>query len=110
MRRFGLILAGLALFVVLAASIGIAMFRLFGEPACPSGEDSPSPVLVAKRLIPKGTSGSEIVKRRLHAAAVIPCRDLKSGAIADPAQLLGTVAVVDLFPGQQFTREDFSAS
>lgn len=108
MRRWLMFLAG---FVVLVVGIpaGILMFGVFQEPRCPSGESSPVPVLVAKRLIPEGTSGAVIARRGMYVAAVLPCTETKAGAIADPADLLGTVATVDLFPGQQLTAADFSS-
>ena len=109
MRR-SVLLAVSVVLIVLVAGIGIIVIvSLFQEPACPSGEDSPTPVLVAKRWIPEGTSGAVIVKRRMHATATIPCGERKSGAIADPAELLGTVVVQDIFPGQQLTEEDFTS-
>lgn len=95
--------------LVVGAGIGISIYRLSSESACPSGDESPVPVLVAERLIPKGTAGSTIARRRLYAPVVIPCVERKSGAIADPEYLLDAVAVVDVFPGQQLTEDEFSS-
>ncbi len=69
---------------------------------------APSPVLVAKNLIPKGTSGTVIAEKQLFQAATLPKNDLKVGAISDPAYLNGRVAVSDIFPGQQITTADLS--
>jgi len=69
----------------------------------------PTPVLVAKGLIPKGTSGTVIAEKGLFQAATLPKDDLKIGAISDPAYLNGRVAVGDIFPGQQITTADVSA-
>ena len=68
----------------------------------------PTPVLVAKGLIPKGTSGTVIAEKQLFQAATLPKDDLKVGAISDPAYLNGRVAVADIFPGQQITTADLS--
>ena len=68
-----------------------------------------TPVLVAKGLIPKGTSGTVIAEKGLFQAATLPKDDLKIGAISDPAYLNGRVAVADIFPGQQITTADVSA-
>ena len=68
----------------------------------------PTPVLVAKALIPKGTSGTVIAEKGLFQAATLPKDDLKIGAISDPAYLNGRVAVADIFPGQQITTADLS--
>jgi len=69
---------------------------------------APSPVLVAKNLIPKGTSGTVIAEKQLFQAATLAKDDLKVGAISDPAYLNGRVAVGDIFPGQQITTADLS--
>ena len=69
---------------------------------------APTPVLVAKSLIPKGTSGTVIAEKGLFQAATLPQDDLKVGAISDPAYLNGRVAVADIFPGQQITTADVS--
>jgi len=68
-----------------------------------------APVLVAKNLIPKGTSGTVIAEKQLFQAASLSKDDLKVGAISDPAYLNGRVAVADIFPGQQITSADLSA-
>ena len=70
---------------------------------------APTPVLVAKNLIPKGTSGIVIAEKQLFQAATLAKDDLKVGAISDPAFLNGRVAVADIFPGQQITTADLSA-
>ena len=54
---------------------------------------APTPVLVAKNLIPKGTSGIVIAEKQLFQAATLAKDDLKVGAISDPAYLNGRVAV-----------------
>jgi len=69
---------------------------------------APTPVLVAKSLIPKGTSGTVIAEKQLFQAATLPKDDLKTGALSDPAYLNGRVAVGDIFPGQQITTADLS--
>ena len=70
---------------------------------------APTPVLVAKNLIPQGTSGTVIAEKQLFQAATLAKDDLKVGAISDPAYLNGRVAVADIFPGQQITTADLSA-
>jgi Flp pilus assembly protein CpaB len=70
---------------------------------------APAPVLVAKNLIPKGTSGTVIAEKQLFQGATLAKDDLKVGAVSDPAYLNGRVAVVDIFPGQQITAADLSS-
>ena len=72
------------------------------------GQTADTPVLVAKRLILKGTSGTEVAKRDQYQAAELPRDEIKEGAIADPAYLSGRVAVNDVLPGQQLTTADFT--
>ncbi len=75
-----------------------------------NAENAATPVLVAKNLIPKGTSGTIIAKQELFQVASLPKDDLKVGAIADPAYLNGRVAATDVFPGQQITTADLSVT
>ena len=75
-----------------------------------NSENAPTPVLVAKNLIPKGTSGTIIAKKELFQVATLPKDDLKVGAISDPAYLNGRVAAADIFPGQQITTADLSVA
>jgi Flp pilus assembly protein CpaB len=74
-----------------------------------NSESAPTPVLVAKQLIPRGASGTIIAKQELFQVATLPKNDLKVGAISDPAYLNGRVAAADIFPGQQITTADVSA-
>ncbi len=72
-------------------------------------ENAATPVLVAKNLIPAGTSGEIIAKKELFQVASLAKNDLKVGAISDPAYLNGRVAAADIFPGQQITTADLSS-
>ena len=64
-----------------------------------------SSVLTATSLIQKGTSGAVIGTNDL--SAVSKRSDLQSGALVDPSELAGQVAVKDIYPGQQLTKDDF---
>jgi Flp pilus assembly protein CpaB len=68
----------------------------------------PMTVLVAKSLIPRGTSGSLIAQQGLYQVTTVPKDQLKDLAIADPGALTDRVTVADVFPGQQLTANDFS--
>lgn len=70
--------------------------------------NAPVSVLVAKSLIPKGTSGTIIAKRDLFQTASVAKDHAKEGALADPAAIGGRVALADIYPGQQLTVADFS--
>jgi Flp pilus assembly protein CpaB len=66
-------------------------------------QNAPIAVLVAKRLIPKGTAGDVIGTKALFQATSVPKAQLKDGALTDPAALRGQVALADIYPGQQLT-------
>ena len=74
------------------------------------GENAPTPVLVAKQLIPAGTPGTLVASQSMYAPTTLPQKEVEVGAISDPAYLSGRAAATDIFPGQQFTAVDFAAS
>jgi Flp pilus assembly protein CpaB len=71
---------------------------------------APITVLVADKLISKGTSASVIGSDGLMQALTIPRDQAKEGAVSDPVLLKGRVAVQDIYPGQQLTLADFTAA
>jgi hypothetical protein len=94
---------GLAV-AVAAVTLLIAGIRATGQE--PSG---PVKVLVARSLIPRGTAGTAIAKQGLYQVASVPSEHAVARAIGDPAYLQGRVAAVDIYPGQQLSRDDFAA-
>src|SRR3954468_12544412 len=68
-----------------------------------------TPVLVAKRLIPKGTPGTEVATKQLYQSTSVPSDSIQAGAISDPNALSGRLAVADIYPGAQLTTNNFSA-
>jgi Flp pilus assembly protein CpaB len=75
-----------------------------------SGNNAPTPVLVAKRTIQAGTPGSIVASQLMYAPTTLPKKEVEEGAIADPQFLTGRAAAADIFPGQQLTAADFAAS
>ena len=73
-------------------------------------ENAPTPVLVAKQLIPTGTPGSIVATNSMYAPTTLPKKEVEVGAVADPSYLAGRAAAADIFPGQQITATDFAAS
>ena len=71
---------------------------------------APVPVLVAKHLIPQGTSGDVLGTGGGFEATEVAKDAVKAGALTDPALLKGKVAISDIYPGQQLTVTDFSAT
>ncbi len=94
--------------VVLAAILLVVYLDRYRSRV--AGENAPTPVLVAKQLIPAGTPGTLVASQSMYAPTTLPQKEVEVGAISDPAYLSGRAAAVDIFPGQQFTATDFAAS
>ena len=94
--------------VVLAAILLVVYLDRYRSRV--AGENAPTPVLVAKQLIPAGTPGTLVATNSMYAPTTLPQKEVEVGAISDPAYLSGRAAAVDIFPGQQFTATDFAAS
>lgn len=74
------------------------------------GSQTPTKVLVAKRVIPKGTPGTAVATQGMYEVITLPRQDVEVGAIEDPQVLTGTAASVEIFPGKQLTSTDFAAA
>jgi len=103
--RQGTIVVGVAA-AVLAAILLLVYLSHYRSSV--KGSTEPVTVLVAKRLIPKGTSGNSIAAQNLFVVTTIPKGQLKLGAISDPAVLQGRVTAADVYPRQQLTTSDFT--
>ncbi len=73
------------------------------------GGTLPTQVLIADRLIPKGTSGDTVAAGRLFRPTTIAEDAVKPLALTDAAALTGKAATHDIFPGQQITSADFAS-
>jgi pilus assembly protein CpaB len=69
-----------------------------------------TPVFVASGYIPRGTSATLIASGQLMQRALVKSNQVQAGAIADPSVVRGEVTAVDIFPGQQLTAADFTAT
>ena len=94
--------------VVLAAILLVVYLDRYRSRV--AGENAPTPVLVAKQLIPAGTPGTSVATKSMYTPTTLPAKEVEVGAISDPAYLSGRAAAADIFPGQQFTATDFAAS
>jgi len=65
-------------------------------------------VLVAKRLIERGSPGDVLAAQGMFQRATIPQSKLKDGAVVDPDSIKGQVAAADIYPGEQLTSSDFA--
>jgi len=105
--RGGAVLLGIV--AALVAAILLTVYITHYRSSVKS-DSAPASVLIAKRLIPAGTSGSEIGTKQLYTVASVPRDRVLIGAITDPAGLNGIVTSRDIFPGQQLTTDDVATS
>ena len=105
--RGGTIMVGAAA-ALLAAILLLVYLNRYRESLGTASE--PTPVLVVTKLIPKGTSATVLAGEGLLQLDKLPQEHVKEGAISDPDALRGRVAVKDIYPGQQVTLADFSAT
>src|SRR5262249_39104070 len=103
--RGGAVLIG-GVAAVLAAILLIVYLHSYRSSV--NSGSQPMTVLVAKSLIPRGTSGSLVAQQGLYQVTSVPKDQLKELAITDPKALSGNVTVADVYPGQQLTANDFS--
>jgi Flp pilus assembly protein CpaB len=75
-----------------------------------NGQNQAIKVLVAAKLIQKGTPGDVIrTSNGYYEVTNIPKKQVKTGAIVDPKTLSGKVALTDISPSEQLTAADFGA-
>jgi Flp pilus assembly protein CpaB len=72
-------------------------------------QGAPVTVLVAKRLIPKGTTGVAAYAGGYFTRTTMRESQLRDGAFSDVASLRTLVATRDVLAGQQLTASDFTA-
>jgi hypothetical protein len=59
-------------------------------------EEGVEPVLVARQLIPPGTSGNLVQSQKMVALTTLPRREVEDGAISDPLDLRSRVAAMHI--------------
>src|SRR4051794_14060207 len=104
-RRGSLMLAAGA-----ALLAGILLFVFVNNQDDNGGSGGAQRVLVAKQLIPKGSSGDVVAAQQLATPVEFKGSQVKDGAVTDPQTLQGDVAKADIYPGQQITSSDFTSS
>lgn len=95
--------------IAVAVAVGAIVFTVYRNrhDNTVKSPGLPISVLVAKGPIRRGTTGDSIRKRRLYTRVAIPRTQVERGAIVDPGQLEGKVAVSDVADGHQLTSADF---
>jgi Flp pilus assembly protein CpaB len=103
-RRGAILVAALA--AILAGILIVAYVQKYRSSV--NSEGAPVTVLVAKRAIAKGTSGTVIATTGLYSATTIRQSQLLNGAYSDAASLRDRVATRDIYQGSQLTAADFA--
>ena len=73
-------------------------------------DDATANVVVAKRLIERGSAADVLAEQGVFQVARVRKDELKQGAIVDPKALEGTIAAGDVYPGEQITAPDFTTT
>jgi len=104
-NRSGAVIAG-----IIAAAIAIILLVVYlnSYRSSVNADKAPERVLVATKVIAKGTSGEIIAKKGLYEVTAVQKDQLKLNAISDPAAIADRIAISDIFPGQQLTQDDFT--
>jgi len=101
--RQGTILLGVIAAVIAAIALLVYLNHYRNSVTHP-----PLQVLVAKKTIPKGTSGDVLAKSTgFYEVAQIPRGQVETGAITDSSTLAGKVALADINPNSQLTASQF---
>jgi Flp pilus assembly protein CpaB len=103
-RRGAMIIAAAA--AALAGIVLLAFITQYKDRV--QGGTAERPALVANRLIPKGTSGANVISGGFFQPTSVQVDNLRSGALASSAALAGKVATHDIYPGEQLTAGDFA--
>ena len=69
---------------------------------------APTPVLVARTYIEKGTSATVLARKDILQPRTVAQEHVQLGAVTDASTLRGRVAVDTIYPGQQITDADFA--
>jgi len=102
---------GTVLLGVIAAVIAAIALLVYLNHYRNSVSQPPVQVLVAKKTIPKGTSGDVLAKSTgFYEVAQVPRNNVESGAITDTSTLAGEVALTEISPNSQLTAEQFGAA
>jgi Flp pilus assembly protein CpaB len=102
--RRGSVIAGVAA-AVIAGIILLVYLHAYRNSVNSSRVEAS--VLVANRLIPKGTPGDVIGQSNQFQVGSVPKNQLLTGALTDPSALAGRIAAKDIYAGQQLTAADF---
>jgi len=102
-------LAGAAVASILA---GVLVFSAMGsgDSSSAGGGAAPVSVIVADRLIPKGSSGEAVAAGRIARPTDVRSSAVTEGALRSISDVRGQIAIQDIYPGEQLTAADFKSA
>lgn len=92
---------------IVAVIAGLILFLFLDNYRKDTISSGPQNVLVAQRVIPKGTAGGIVASANLYVPTAVVKDSVQSGALTDAGALAGKVAVRDIYPGEQIKASDF---
>lgn len=103
-RKGALLLSALA--AIIAGILIVAYVQKYRSSV--NSEGAPVTVLVAKKSIAKGTSGTIVATTGLYSATTIRQSQLLNGAFSDASSLRDKIATRDIYQGSQLRATDFA--
>lgn len=101
----------LATAVAAAVLAGVLLFVFVQHYRSNTNSSSaPTTVFVAHSFIPQGSPADAVASEQLIQRTTLRASQVQSGAITEPSVLHGEVAAENIYPGQQITASDFTAS
>src|SRR6478752_615225 len=95
---------GLALVAALLTTFYVANYKRHVRQS-----ESTVKVYVAKRDIPQGTSGAEMIKRHLMVTSDVTARTVVPGYVSSPDQVASLLTTQTIFAGEQVTLRRFAS-
>jgi Flp pilus assembly protein CpaB len=95
---------GLALVAALLTTFYVANYKRHVRQS-----ESTVKVYVAKRDVPQGTSGAELIKRHLMVTSDVTERTVVPGYVSNPEQVASLLTTQTIFAGEQITLRRFAS-
>ena len=98
---------GIAVALAAMAAILTSVYVVNYKRHVQNGEDKVS-VLVAAQDIPAGTTGADIIDKKMLKEQTVPHKAVVAGAISSPEQLAQYIATQDVYEGEQVSTRRFA--
>jgi Flp pilus assembly protein CpaB len=95
---------GLALVAALLTTFYVANYKRHVRQS-----ESTVKVYVAKRDVPQGTSGAELIKRHLMVSSDVTARTVVPGYVSTPEQVASLLTTQTIYAGEQITLRRFAS-